>query len=252
MMPGERALRTASASRPVASPVSSRIQAVAPTADSAGSCRSGPARRRSWDRTWSRPSWGSVMLRIHSHRDASVSRPPGPPGPPGSPGGGPLPGPSRWRSTRRTISRSAPLPDRCATVAAWASASQATARIPGGASSATDSSVDSAAAGWFDQIRAQPIRSRAAKRRSGSVVTDRACSASSCTQSACPAVRASAAAASSRRPCWSRSGLSSAARASARAAAATPPRRWVSAADCSSSDATCSSGFRAAAARCQA
>ena len=76
--------------------------------------------------------------------------------------------------------------------------------------------------------------------------------ARSCTQSPWPVGTAADAAATSLRAWSSGSGLSSAARSMASAAAAAPPRRCAWAAVASSSAATCSSGCRAAAARCQA
>ena len=242
--PGARSWLSAARSTLTASSVSSRIQAAPPTV--LGSQSGPPATRCRKGTVSARAPNGAVHALIHircsSARLAGQC----------SAGGTGSPGASRTSRAARTVAQASGSPVWWATAAAMPVASHARAGRLGDASAATEMSVSSASAFRFDHSSDQPIFSRAAMRRSGSDVSVRTLPASSRTQSACPAGRARAAAASSRRAWSSSRGLSSAARSRARAAAAVPPRRWAWAALSSSSEATCSSGSSAAAARCQA
>ena len=132
------------------------------------------------------------------------------------------------------------------------STSQARAGKSGDASSAREISADSAAVRRPDQASAQAASWRAVMPQLRVSRDRQGAAARSWTQSAWPVGTAAEAAATSLRAWSARPGLSSAARSIASAAAAAPPRRCAWSAVASSSEATCSSGYSAPAARCQA
>ena len=234
--PGARSRPRSSRSTSTASSFSSRCQAA--PASLAGSQTGPPATRRRRATASARSPNGSVHDLIHS---ASSST------------GTSAAATSRASRAARTFARAPDRPVWWTTMAASAVASHAIAGLPSdAASAATETRVSRASPLRFDHSSDQPMCRRASSRRSGSDVSVRTSPAISHTQSACPARLARSQADSSRRTRSAGTGLSWAARSSARAAAATPPRRRAWSALPSSNVATCSSGSSAAAARCQA
>ena len=192
--PGARSWVRASRSTLTASSVSSRIQAAPPTLagsaeGSAGDpVQAGDCFRSLAERVSACPDPYPVLL---EHGWPASARPAA-----GSPRA------SRPSRAARTLAQASGSPVWWATVAASPVASHATAGSLGDASAATERSVSSASAFRFDHSSDQPMFNRAAMRRSGSDVSVSTLPASSRTQSAWPAGRARAEAASSRRA-WS-------------------------------------------------
>ena len=118
--------------------------------------------------------------------------------------------------------------------------------------SASRTSRSCAAAGEPRRISTWPRNRSTSASSSGSSVSAAASSSSPSARSGAPQRTASPAAASSRRPRGSASGVSWAARPRSRIAVACAPRPRASSAACSSAAATASSGATAQAARCHA